>query len=241
MKALALSAAVACLAFVLAGCSADSTSPAARTRPAWSSLPAAPVKIDAGLTTVWTGKELLVSGVRMGLNGTFIGSKDVAAAYNPATGWRRIASPPKTASYCNRNAAWTGREMLVWGCGQLAYDPAANAWHRLPQAPTGEGIAIWTGRELIGWGGGCCGDAWDGGSAFDLALAARPVAAADRRVDWPPPDPCGQRDPGRRRQARAELAGARRRLRPGDERLAPAVDAAAERAPLGQFGDLGRA
>jgi hypothetical protein len=39
----------------------------------------------------------------------------------------------------------------------------------LPKAPTGEGIAAWTGRELIGWGGGCCGDAWDGGSAYDPA------------------------------------------------------------------------
>jgi hypothetical protein len=173
MKALVLSAAVACLAFVLAGCSAETTSPAAPTRPAWSSLPAAPVKIDAGLTAVWSGKELLVSGVRMGPNGTFIGAKDVAAAYNPATGaWRRLERPPKTASYCDRNAAWTGQEMLVWGCGQLAYDPAADAWSRLPQAPTGEGIAVWTGRELIGWGGGCCGDAWSDGSAYDPAAGS---------------------------------------------------------------------
>ena len=170
MKALALFAALAGLAFVLAGCSAESTSPAAPTRPAWSSLPAAPVKIDAGLTAVWTGNQLLVSGIQMGPGGTFIGSKDVAAAYNPATGaWRRLPRPPKTEAYCYRSAAWTGREMLVWGCGQVAYDPAANAWHRLPAAPTGEGIAVWTGRELIGWGGGCCGDAWDGGSAFDPA------------------------------------------------------------------------
>ena len=170
MKTLALFAAIAGLAFGLAGCGAETTSPAAPARPAWSSLPAAPVKIDAGLTAVWTGKKLLVSGVQMGPGGTFIGSKDVAAAYDPAAKtWRRLERPPKTASYCNRVAAWTGREMLVWGCAQVAYDPAANAWRRLPPAPTGEGIALWTGRELIGWGGGCCGDAWDGGSAFDPA------------------------------------------------------------------------
>jgi hypothetical protein len=170
MKTLALVTAVAGLAFGLVGCSAESTSPAARARPTWSALPAAPVKIDAGLTAVWTGKELLVSGVRMGPGGTFIGSKDVAAAYNPATGaWRRLPQPPKTAAYCARSVAWTGREMLVWGCGQVAYDPAANAWRRLTPAPTGEGIAVWTGHELIGWGGGCCGDAWDGGSAYDPA------------------------------------------------------------------------
>jgi hypothetical protein len=151
-------------------------------------LPAAPVKIDAGLTGVWTGKELLVSGVRMGAGGTFIGSKDVAAAYNPVTrAWRRLPRPPKTESYCRRDAAWTGRELLVWGCGQLAYDPAAG-WRRLPKAPTGEGIAVWTGHELIGWGGGCCGDAWGGGSAYNpatgtwRALASSPLVHEQRPI-----------------------------------------------------------
>ena len=189
MKTLALSIALAGLSFVLAGCGAESTSPAPPSRPAWSSLPAAPVKIGAGLTAAWTGKELLVSGVRMGQNGTFIGAKDVAAAYNPAThAWRRFARPPKTASYCRREAAWTGRELLVWGCAQLAYDPATDTWRRLPQAPTGEGIAVWTGRELIGWGGGCCGDAWAGGSAYNAqtgswrTLARSPLVPSQQPI-----------------------------------------------------------
>jgi hypothetical protein len=174
-------------AFALVACGADSSSPAARQRPAWIALPKAPVRIDAGLTGVWTGKKLIVSGIRMGPGGTFIGARDVAAAYDPAAGtWRRLARPPKTATYCHRDAAWTGREMLVWGCGQLAYDPASNTWRRLPQAPTGEGIAVWTGRELIGWGGGCCGDAWDSGSAYSPAtgswrtLARSPLAPNQR-------------------------------------------------------------
>jgi len=185
MKTLATLATVAGLAFTVAGCSAESNSPAARSRPAWSTLPAAPVKIDAGLTSVWTGRRLIVSGIRMGPGRTFIGSTEVAASYDPAThSWRRLSRPPKTATYCRRDAAWTGREMLVWGCGQLTYDPATDTWARLPQAPTGEGIAVWTGRELIGWGGGCCGDAWDGGSAYDPAtnawrtIARTPLAPA---------------------------------------------------------------
>jgi hypothetical protein len=159
MKTLALLATLAGLAFALAGCGAEGTSPAAPPRPAWSMLPAAPAKIDIGLTAAWTGKELIVSGIRS------------AAAYDPATGqWRRLAAPPKTANYCHRDAAWTGHELLVWGCGQLSYDPASDSWHRLPHAPTGEGFAAWTGRELIGWGGGCCGDAWAGGSAYDPTM-----------------------------------------------------------------------
>ena len=64
----------------------------------------------------------------------------------------------KTANYCKRSAAWTGDEMLVWGCGLTAYNPSTNQWRRLPDSPTRNGIVVWTGRELIGWGGGCCGD-----------------------------------------------------------------------------------
>ncbi len=173
MKTPAILTTVVALAFAVAGCSSESTSPAARPVPTWSKLPGAPVRIDAGLTSVWTGKELIASGVRMGRGGTFIGSTDVAAAYDPATrSWRRLARPPKTAAYCRRDAVWTGHEMLLWGCGQLSYDPYSDTWRRLPQAPTGEGIAVWTGHELVGWGGGCCGDAWDGGSAYDPATKA---------------------------------------------------------------------
>ena len=175
------------LALLLVACGAETSSPAAPPRPAWSALPAAPVKIDAGLTSAWSGKELIVSGVRLGRGGTYIGSREVAAAYNPASGeWRRLARPPKTQDYCHRSAAWTGNGMLVWGCAALSYDLATNSWRRLPRAPTGEGFAAWTGRELIGWGGGCCGDAWAGGSAYNpdtgswRTLASSPLAPEQR-------------------------------------------------------------
>jgi len=122
----------------------------------WQTLPRAPVDLRFGLTSVWTGSRLIVSDV------------DSAAAYDPATGeWRKLATPPEMDNYCRRSAAWTGREMLVWGCGQAAYDPAADTWRRLPQAPTRHGVLVWTGHELIGWGGGCCGDVSDDGSAYD--------------------------------------------------------------------------
>jgi hypothetical protein len=134
----------------------------------WRLLPAAPIKVDAGLTGVWTGKEMLVSGVTSS-DGTLIGAREVAAAYDPASNrWRRLSSPPKTQSFCRRSAVWTGREMLMWGCGQVAFNPRANRWRRLPPAPVGApGLVVWTGRELIGWGGGCCGDASAEGAAYD--------------------------------------------------------------------------
>jgi hypothetical protein len=143
----------------------------ARPRYDWQMLPDAPVDLRFGLTSVWTGSELIVSDV------------DSAAAYDPATkAWRKLPAPPGMDNYCRRSAAWTGKEMLVWGCGQAAFDPVANRWRRLLPAPTRHGALVWTGRELIGWGGGCCGDVSEDGSAYDpekntwRKLAPAPIA-----------------------------------------------------------------
>jgi hypothetical protein len=171
------------LAFLLVACGGERS---ARPRAvAWEMMPAAPIKAPglAGVASVWTGKELIVTGIRPGPDGTFIKSTNVAAAYDPSTRtWRRLASAPKMQNYCRRDVAWTGKEMLLWGCAQAVFSPQTNTWRSLPKAPTGEGIVAWTGHELIGWGGGCCGDAWDGGSAYDpvanswRTLARSPLA-----------------------------------------------------------------
>jgi hypothetical protein len=172
------------LVFLLAACGggARTSSPPVS---AWQKLPAAPIRVDAGLQSVWTGKELIVSGQRAGADGTYTNATEVVAAYDPATRtWRRLARPPEMDEYCHRSLVWTGREVVLWGCGQSALDPRSNTWRALPKPPTGEGIAVWTGRELIGWGGGCCGDAWDGGSAYDpttnawRTIAQTPLAPA---------------------------------------------------------------
>ena len=168
------------IAFLVVACGGAAAQPRAA---AWQPLPTAPVRIDDGPTSIWTGQEMIVYGVRFGPTGNFIRSSQVAAAYKPETRtWQRLARPPKMDSYCHRGAAWTGSEMIVWGCRVVAFNPLTNRWRRLPQPPTGEGVALWTGHELIGWGGGCCGDAWDGGSAYDPAantwrtLARSPLA-----------------------------------------------------------------
>jgi N-acetylneuraminic acid mutarotase len=125
---------------------------------------------------------MIVAGVNPGSDGTFIHSTEVAQAYDPAADtWRELAAPPATPGYCRRDAVWTGKQMLVWGCDLLSYDPVANKWRRLPDPPTRHGIVAWTGHELIGWGGGCCGDVSDDGSAYNPAtntwrkLAPAPV------------------------------------------------------------------
>ena len=156
------------------GSGSASSKPAAMPKPRltgpWRYMADAPQPIAAGRTSVWTGREMILAGTNPGSDGTYVHSTEVAEAYNPAlNSWRVLATPPVTQSSCRRDAVWTAKEMLVWGCSLLAYDPAKNEWRRLPDPPTRHGIAAWTGRELIGWGGGCCGDVSDDGSAYDPA------------------------------------------------------------------------
>lgn len=140
----------------------------------WQSMPAAQVAADTNVTSVWTGKQMIVTGVSgVAPDGNFLQSFNVAAAYDPSAGtWSRLAAPPGHSDYLQRHTAvWTGKEMLVWGFGYAAFDPRTNHWRRLPVAPTqgGAGVVVWTGKQMIGWGGGCCGDAFSDGSVYSPA------------------------------------------------------------------------
>jgi len=170
---------------------------AGSTPGSWRRLAAAPVTPDGYLTSAWTGTQLVVFGRRqitkLDARGApyVVKSLDVAASYTPATNrWRKLAPlPGPTGAYeGGYSAAWTGKEVLVWGAFDVqAYDPATNRWRRLPHRPGIEaagGVVVWTGRELIGWGGGCCGDAFSSGVAYSPGtnrwrnLAASPLAGS---------------------------------------------------------------
>ncbi len=139
--------------------------------------------------SVWTGSELVVFG-RGRISA--LKSHNVAAAYGTSVSrWRRLVPPPgPTGAYQGRTfAVWTGHEMLVWGpFTHLAFNPLRNRWRSLPPSPLDTrgppGIVVWSGREMIGWGGGCCGDAFSDGAAYDPAanswrkLARSPLAAS---------------------------------------------------------------
>jgi N-acetylneuraminic acid mutarotase len=163
----------------------------------WRRLPAAPIAPNAALTSVWTGKEMLVLGrrERRAKDGAVLERANVAAAYDPAANtWRRLPSPGSTGSFMGYASVWTGREMLVWGQGtREAFNPRTNRWRRLPSSPLlsihdGYGLVAWTGRELVGWGGGCCGDAFSDGVAYSpatnrwRALARSPLAGSQHPV-----------------------------------------------------------
>jgi hypothetical protein len=121
-----------------------------------------------GADAVWDGTELLV-----------VGGKDAPKqgfAYDPkANRWRRLA--PMDSGRAHAAAVWTGTRLLVWGgeTGRpglfvipphgLAYDPRADSWSPLPQAPLRgrlDPLAVWTGHAMIVWGGAGFSD----GAAF---------------------------------------------------------------------------
>ena len=121
-------------------------------------MPALPEPRD-GASAVWAGSELLVVGGN--------GAPTAGFAYDPkADTWRRLAL--MDSGRARAAAVWTGTRLLIWG-GEtgtpgafgtpphgLAYDPRADRWSPLPQAPLRgrlEPVAAWTGGSLIVWGG----------------------------------------------------------------------------------------
>ena len=124
----------------------------------WRELPPLPDPRE-GANAVWDGSELLVVGGH--------DAPEQGFAYDPkANSWRRIA--PMDSGRARAAAVWTGERLLVWGgeTGKpgafftpphgLAYDPRADRWSPLPQAPLRgrlDPTAAWAGRSLIVWGG----------------------------------------------------------------------------------------
>jgi hypothetical protein len=123
----------------------------------WQQLDAGPAAdLDPVVSTIWTGRELLVWG------SSRTSAKAEGFAFEPRRGrWRTIAPSPVIAN----PAVWTGRELLVWSgqgmgsascpCAGAAYDPKADSWRSIPQAPfaplgpTPGATATWTGRDLV--------------------------------------------------------------------------------------------
>jgi hypothetical protein len=165
------------LAFLLVACGSSSSERSASAQPPlWRTIPAAPVKIDGSFTSVWTGHRLIFYGRR---NVTALDSRgapyvvksvDVAEAYDPSSRtWTRLSPPTGPGYVPGYRSVWTGKQMLVFSAfHSVAYDPKSNDWRTLRKS-VGGGIVAWTGQEAMGWGGGCCGDAWGDGLAYDPA------------------------------------------------------------------------
>jgi hypothetical protein len=171
--------------------------PARRT---WRKLAARPPALKSlGVDTraVWTGRELLVTGVQEAdTRGGAVG-----AAYDPAADrWRLLPQSPALTGGSRhlqaRTAVWAGTRLLVWnfwssrprpafdesgatdppqvepdGIDLWAYDPASNRWTVLP-TPPGEVRRRVVDGSMV----------WDGHQLVMAARQVKVVAGKDRAV-----------------------------------------------------------
>ena len=130
--------------------------PAADT---WRSIAPMPAPMEHPLAAVWTGREMVV----LDHTRTFV--------YSPTNDrWRTGTAPPFARDGVVILAA--GRRVIVWGgrdtgdappgadlvvhADGAVYDPVANRWTTIPNAPVPartEAAGVWTGRSMIVWGG----------------------------------------------------------------------------------------
>lgn len=131
---------------------------------AWRTLTSPPLSSRVGPAEVAMGDRLLVWGGTTSEGGPL----SDGALYDPvADTWTPVApSPltPRTGPY----TVWTGTEAILWnglppmttGMGTdhglasgAAYNPVANSWRTLPDAPAdpipGQLPAVWTGSEMV--------------------------------------------------------------------------------------------
>lgn len=130
-------------------------------RNAWRPLPPSPLSPLWGGAWAWTGEELVV----VGGGGQGDPSTREAAALNPQTeSWRLLPEAPAGVNLAS--AVWTGREVVVVGSEidsrnrattvtsiAMAYDPAADAWRRLPDPPVSAqtAAAAYIDDRIIAW------------------------------------------------------------------------------------------
>ena len=116
-----------------------------------------------GLTTVWTGSEMIVWGGSDGQVAFNNGGR-----YNPSTdSWTATSITNAPQRRYIHTAVWTGIEMIVWGGATETdpfytndggrYNPQTDSWTptTTTNAPSARKYptAVWTGSEMIVWGG----------------------------------------------------------------------------------------
>lgn len=125
----------------------------------WTDLPRAPLDPPTGHTAVWSGREILYWGGSDQIQGSEGPVRSSGVAYNPRDRtWRPMAAGPLHAR-AQHEAIWTGREMIVWGGieyafnqdshihhpSAAAYDPDTDTWRRIADVPppwSGDGGSV---------------------------------------------------------------------------------------------------
>jgi hypothetical protein len=131
----------------------------------WAPLPPGTDAAGVGSAgrAVWTGREFVVIGGRMG---QFRSEFAIGARWAPGSDeWVRLSSSGAVTDRIPTHVVWTGARVLVWyqgglftsGPRVLSYDPAGDAWESLSvegaPTPRNNTSAVWTGQEMVIVGG----------------------------------------------------------------------------------------
>lgn len=164
---------------------------------AWRVLPPSPIAPPDWSNAVWAGTEMVVWGGTGACEGCPPWSGGFAL--DPGSGrWRELPDAP-IGQRANFQAAWAGRELIVWG-GQAgpgteadgaAFTTSTDRWRRLGPSPLDGrywASAAWTGRAMVVWGGY---DAYagEGQGVFGDGAAYDPRADAWDEVSGAPLSP----------------------------------------------------
>jgi N-acetylneuraminic acid mutarotase len=148
----------------------------------WTRLEDGPLESRHRAASVWTGRELAIWGGCRAVGGECqdpIPGDELAdgARFDPRSNrWRKLPPAP-VAPRDYAAAAWTGREMIVWGgsggSSELpfvgaAFDPGRDRWRVLAASPLSERriyhSLVWTGAEVVVW----AGEEGEGGALANL-------------------------------------------------------------------------
>lgn len=150
----------------------------------WSEIAPNPAPIKGlanPVTTVWTGREMIIWTGNWGEDHRGGFRKTLGSSYDPShDSWSDVSPAPLDVRTRHR-AVWTGKEMIIWGgmaslfppvpsssprppasagpritWDGAAYDPEQKTWRKLQDIPLSPRLnpeVIWTGREMVVVGG----------------------------------------------------------------------------------------
>ena len=159
--------------------------PASELQGTWTRMADAPIAGRSSYLAIEIDRGTFIWG------GYVTGENTSGAIYDAKAGrWTEIAPTPGN-DRTGVAAAWSGQQVLIWGGNDnlrdgLAYDPDADRWSPIPNAPISGGRAIgaWTGSQLVVVSTAAQAAAWDPEARVWQRLTDPPIPAGYLESVW---------------------------------------------------------
>lgn len=159
--------------------------PTSELQGAWTRMADAPISGRSSYVAIEIDRGTFIWG------GDVTGEKASGAIYDAAAGrWTETAPTPGVDRF-GVAAAWSGKQVLIWGGNDnirdgLAYDPDSDRWSPVPNAPITGGLAIgaWTGSRFVVVSTTAQAAAWDPAARVWQRLADPPIPPGYLESVW---------------------------------------------------------